>query len=286
MYQKQEGKNSGHNGLDEWFSMKDNFYSKILNWVLPIFVVFTILTGGVIEGLVILIAYLVYRFYSERDKYFSFFGKNNYLKGNLSKAVRYYEKAYKTKKAEAKVVVSYAYALILQGDFNKSDEILAELRGREDAQSVFTQLALCDAVLMWKRDKKLTNAISSLEHFDDTLRTSSYYGILGKMLLETGNIKKARDFNEDAYRYNSKSPDILENLIRVYCIEEEYERAAKAAEVLLKKKPRSLDACYYCAVAFEKTGKVDKARSLYKKALKFDEMLISTVSHDMVNQKK
>ncbi len=265
--------------------MKDNFYSRILNWVLPIFVVFTIITGGVIEGLVILIAYLVFRFYNERDKFFSFFGKSNYLKGNLEKSIRNYERAYKTGKAEAKVVVSYAYALILGGDFQKADEILSQLKVRKDAQSVYTQTALCDAVLMWKRDRKLTNAISSLEHFDDTLRTSSYYGILGKMFLDTGNIKKARDFNEDAYRYNSKSSDILENLIRVYCMEEDYERAAKAAEVLLKKKPGSLDACFYCAVAFENTGKEKRARMLYKKALKFDEMLISTVSHEMVNQK-
>ena len=266
--------------------MKDNFYSKILNWVLPIFVVFTILTGGLIEGLVILTAYLVYRFYNERDKFFSFFGKTQYLKGNLSKAVINYEKAYKTRKAEAKVVVSYAYALILSGKFQKAEEILAELKARKDAESVFTQMALCEAVLLWKRDKKLTNAISSLEHFDETLRTSSYYGLLGKMLIESGNMKKARDFSEDAYRYNSKSPDILENLIRVYCIEDEYERASKAAEVLLKKKPRSLDACYYCAVAFEKTGKERQAHALYNKALKFDETLISTVTHDMVVQKK
>ena len=266
--------------------MKDNYYSRILNWVLPIFVVITILTGGVIEGLVILTAYLVYRFYNERDKFFSFFGKNQYLKGNLTKAVKNYEKAYKTRKAEAKVVVSYAYSLILAGNFQKADEILAELTRRKDADSVFTQTALCDAVLMWKRDNKLTNAVSSLEHFDDTLRTSSYYGILGKMLIESGNMKKARDFSEDAYRYNSKSADILENLIRVYCIEEEYERASKAAEVLLKKKPRSLDACYYCALAFEKTGKERRAHALYINALKFDETLISTVTHDMVNQKK
>lgn len=266
--------------------MKDNYYSRILNWVLPIFVVFTILTGGVIEGIVILLAYLGYRFYSERDKFFSFFGKNNYLKGNLEKSVNYYEKAYKTRKAEAKVVASYVYALILSRDFHKADEILAELKGRKDSDSVHTQIKLCEAVLLWKRDGKLTNAISSIEFFDDSLRTSSYYGLLGKMLLESGNMKRARDFSEDAYRYNSKSADILENLVRLYCIEEEYERAAKAADVLLAKKPRSLDACYYCALAYEKTGKTKKAESLYKKAMKFDETLISTVSHDMVDKQK
>ena len=174
--------------------MKDNYYARILNWVLPIVVVIVILTGGLIEGLVIMISYVVYRFYNERDKYFSFFGKNNYLKGNLKKSVKNYEKAYKTGKAEAKVVVSYAYALILDQNFQKGEEILSELKRRKDAETVYTQTSLCEAVMMWKRDGKLTNAISSLEHFDDTLRTSSYYGILGKMYLETANSKKSKRF--------------------------------------------------------------------------------------------
>ncbi|MCK5757645.1 MAG: hypothetical protein KAH14_01020, partial [Clostridiales bacterium] len=80
--------------------MKNNFYARILNWVLPIFVVYIILTGGLIEGLFILFAYLVYRFISERDKFYSYFGKGKYLKGKLKKAIRYYEKAYKTNKSE------------------------------------------------------------------------------------------------------------------------------------------------------------------------------------------
>jgi len=265
--------------------MKDNFYQKALNWVLPVVVVIIILTGGLIEGLVILIAYIGYRFYSERDKFYSFFGKNKYLKGNLKKAIVNYEKAFKTGKAEAKVVVSYAYALILDEQFQKGEEILGNLKARKDSESVYTQTALCEAVLTWKRDGKTFNAISSLEHFDDSLRTSSYYGILGKMHIESGNIEKAREFSEDAYRYNCKSHDILENLIRLYCGVDEFDRAVKAAGVLLKKKPVSLDACYYCALAYEKTGKAGKARRLYKKALKFDETLISSVTHEKIEEK-
>ena len=98
-------------------------------------------------------------------------------------------------------------------------------------------------------------------------------------------VKKAKDFNEDAYRYNSKSADILENLIRLYCSEGDYEKAVKATEILLKKKPVSLDACYYCAVAYEETGKHRKAQSLFKRALKFEETLVSTVTHEMVKNK-
>lgn len=265
--------------------MKNEFYAKIFNWALPIVVVMIILTGELIEGLVIMIAYVTYRIYNERDKYFSFFGKNSYLKGNLAKAVKNYEKAYKTGKAEAKVVVSYAYSLILSKNFQTAEEVLAVLKARKDAETVYTQTALCEAVLMWKRDNKLTNAISTLEHFDDALRTSSYYGILGKMIMESGDKKKAREFNEDAYRYNSKSADILENLIKLYCEEEEFERAAKATVILLKKKPHTVDSCYYCGIAMEETGKIRKALQLYKRALKFDESLISTVTHEVVNEK-
>ena len=127
--------------------MRNNYYTKILNWVLPVFVVFIILTGNFIEALVILVAYIIYRFVSERDKFFSYFGKRSYLKGKLSKAIQWYEKAYRTRRAEAKVQVSYAYALILAGKFQLAREILAESGNVPDADTVVMQQAIWESVL-------------------------------------------------------------------------------------------------------------------------------------------
>lgn len=259
--------------------MKNNFYTKILNWVLPIFVVFIILTGGLIEGLFILFAYIVYRFVSERDKFFSYIGKGKYLKGKLQKAIKYYEKAYKTQKAESKVRVSYAYALILAGNFQKAHEVLAESSGAPDVDSVFMQRTICEAVMRWKEDENLVGAIQRLKHIDESLRTSSYYGVLGKMMIATNEMDKAREFNEDAYKYNDKSAVILENLITVYCNAGEFDRALKVAGIFVKKNPATVDGWYFCGLANEKTGNMKNAVKYYKKALKCEETILSLIHH-------
>lgn len=263
--------------------MKNNFYTKILNWVLPVFVVFIILTGELVEGLFILFAYLVYRFISERDKFYSYIGKRKYLKGKLEQAIKYYEKAYRTNRAEAKVRISYAYALILGRRFQKAKEVLAESSNVPDADTIVMQIAICEAVLRWKDDGNLVGAIQRLKHMDKTLRTSSYYGVLGIMLIAAGDMAKAREFSEEAYRYNDKNASILENLIKIYCINEEYDRAYKVSGILVKKSPSTVDGWYYCGLANEKTGDMKKAVKYYKQALKCEETIMSTISHTDIN---
>jgi len=265
--------------------MKNNFYARILNWVLPVFVVFIILTGGLIEGLFILFSYLVYRFISERDKFYSYIGKQKYLKGKLRKAIQYYEKAYRTKRAESKVRVSYAYALILAGEFQQSREALAESSNAPDVDTVIMQRAICEAVLRWKDDGNLVGAIQRLRHMDDTLKTTSFYGVLGKMMIASNDAKKAREFNEEAYKYNDKNAPILENLISIYCEAEEYDRALKVSDILVKKIPSTVDGWYYCGLANEKTGNTKKAARYYMKALSCEETILSVIKHKDINIK-
>ncbi len=263
----------------------NEYYTKMLNWVLPIVVIIVIITGGLIEGAIILLSYIIYRFYYERDKFLSYFGKRKYLKGQLEKAVQYYEKACKVSRVEAKVKASYAYALILGGDFQKARGIIAEIKNHHEAEKVEMQLKVCDAVLLWKEENNLRKAIAKLDKLEEPLRTSTYYGVMGKMMIATGDGEKAREFNEEAYRYNSKHGDILENIVAIYCMEGEYERAFKAAQVFLKKNPHTTDAYYYCGLAHEKAGKESKARRLYKKAKKCDETILSTISHSDIDEK-
>lgn len=265
--------------------MHNEYYTKILNWVLPVVVVIVILTAGFIEGVVILVSYIIYRFYFERDKFLSYIGKRKYLKGQLEKSVKYYGKACKVSRVEIKVMASYAYALILSGDFEKAREIIAEIQNHTEAEKVKMQIMVCNAVLLWKQENNIHKAVSELEKLDKSLRTATYYGVLGKMMIASGDKKKARKFNEEAYEYNSKHGDILENIIIIYCHEEEHEKAFKVAQVFLKEKPHTTDGYYYCGLAYEKNGKEAEAYRLYKKARKCDETILSTISHKEIEKK-
>ncbi|MBN2853602.1 MAG: hypothetical protein JXQ23_12770 [Clostridia bacterium] len=257
--------------------MNRNMYKAAFNWVAPIVVVIIILTGEFLEGLLVLFAYIVFRFYDERDKVNSFFGKRAYLKGKYAKAVNLYSKAFKTNKAEPKVCISYCYSLILTGDFTKASEVLAIVRGMKDIDSIKSQILICENLLLWKIENRLVKAIIELEKAPEELKNTSYFHILGKMLIENNDMEKAKQFNEDAYRYNNKNEHILENLIRIYCMTEDYEKALKVIPVLMKQKPFTKNAFHYAGLAYEKTGDQLNAQKMYQKVDRFEKDIFTSI---------
>jgi len=257
--------------------MNKNIYKVAFNWVAPVVVVIIIITGGFIEGLFVALAYIIYRFVDEQDKIYSYYGKRKYLKGKLKKAVLLYEKAFNTKKAEAKVCISYCYSLILSKQLQKASEILAITKQRKDIKEIEPQIIICENLLLWKNENRLIKAIMDLEKIQEQLKTTSYYGILGKMLIENGNLEKAQKFNEDAYRYNNNNEHILENLLRIYCLTEKYEKAIKVVPKLMKLKPFTKDAYYYSAIAYEKNDNKAKAQKMYNKMEKYEASILTSI---------
>jgi len=258
--------------------MNKNIYKTAFNWVAPVVVVIIIITSELfLEGFLVLIAYLIYRLYDERDKVYSYYGKRKYLKGKLTKAVSLYSKAFKTNKAEPKVCISYCYSLILINQLQKADEVFNIILQMKDIKSIKPQILICEKLLLWKNENRLVKAIIDLEKADEELKTTSYYGILGKLLIESGNLQKAKIFNENAYKYNNQNEHILENLIRIYCLLEEYQKGLKVVPILLKQKPFTKDAFYYSGLIYEKNNDLQNAQKLYKKADKYEANIFTSV---------
>jgi len=257
--------------------MDNNFYKAAFRWVAPVVVVIIIITGGFIEGLVVLFAYLIYRYIDEKDKIYSYYGKRRYLEGKLTKATLLYEKAFKTKKAEPKVCISYCYSLILSKQLTKASEILSITKKMKDIDSIKSQIAICEALLLWKSENRLIKAIMDLERVPEEMKITSYYGVLGKMIIDSKNIQKAQKFNEDAYRYNNTNEHILENLLRIYCITEKYEKALKVIPKLLKYKPFTKDAFYYAKLAYEKNNDDKNAQKMLKKMNKCEASILTSI---------
>ncbi len=268
-FQKKEKKSSGQIGMDR------NYYKTAFNWVAPVVVVVIILTGELFEGLTVLLAYLIFRFFDEKDRISAYYGKKAYLKGRYKKAVKLYAKAFKTNKAEPKVCVSYCYSLLLTGQVNKADEVLSLIKNMKNIETISAQILICEKLILYKGENRLIKAIMDLERAEQDLKNTSYHNILGKLYIENNDYSKAKTFCEDAYRYNKEDVHIIENLLRTYCLLEDYERAYKVIPILLKKKPFTYNAFYYMGLAYEKNNNREKAEKMYKRTEKSEKTIFS-----------
>ncbi|MCK5811955.1 MAG: hypothetical protein KAG94_03600 [Clostridiales bacterium] len=255
--------------------MGRNYYKTAFNWVAPVVVVVIILTGELFEGLTVLLAYIIFRFFDEKDKISAYYGKKAYLKGHYKKAVKLYKRAFKTNKAEPKVCISYCYSLLITGQTNKADEILSLIKNMKNIEEISSQILICEKLILYKGENRLIKAIMDLERVEQDLKNTSYHNILEKLYIENSDFKKAKIFGEQAYKYNKEDVHIIENLLRAYCLLEDYERAVKVIPILLKKKPFTDNAFYYMGLAYEKNNKLEKAEKMYKKAKEKEKTIFS-----------
>lgn len=255
--------------------MNRNYYKTAFNWVAPVVVVVIILTGEIFEGLTVLVAYLIYRFIDEKDKIKSYYGKKAYQKGHYKKAVKLYAKAFKTNKAEPKVCISYCYSLLVTGQIEKANDVLLLIKNMKGIEVIKSQILICERLILYKGENRLIKAIMDLERAEQDLKTTSYYNILGKLYIENNDYSKAKPFCEDAYRYNKEDVHVIENLLRTYCLLEDYERAYKVIPILIKQKPYTDNAFYYMGLTYEKNNEQVKADRMYKKAEKCEKTIFS-----------
>jgi tetratricopeptide (TPR) repeat protein len=219
------------------------------------------------------------------SKIYSYLAIKNYSKGNLKKARKYYKKAYEAKVKELPIVASYAYLLILLGEYDQAEEVLNFLESMKPEGKAATSLMLCNAVLKWKRDKNLIAALAKVEAMDETMRNQWYYNVYAKLCIFSGNIEKAIK----GYEYLKTNPVAVENLLIIHCINAEYDKALSAAEKLINGKKNmkasSQDAYFYSALAYEMNNDFETAKKLYVKALQYENTTMTYIDKQIVLKK-
>ena len=80
------------------------------------------------------------------------------------------------------------------------------------------------AMLLMKTGR-LYEAVEELEEIFPTYKNTTLYGSLGFCYLVQGDMKKAQQFNEEAYEYNSDDPVIMDNMMQTYAKLGQFEKA-------------------------------------------------------------
>ena len=139
------------------------------------------------------------------------------------------------------------------------------------------------SLLLWKKGK-LDEAIAMLESVMENYKTSTTYATMGFFMIARGNVKRALDFNREAYEFNGKNPVILDNYGSALIMDGAYEEALKIYGELMPLKPTFPDAYFNLARLFEALGRNQEALDMYQTAASRKFWYTSTITREEVDE--
>lgn len=155
----------------------------------------------------------------------------------------------------------YAYYLMREGKTEKSEEIYKQLLKSRLNPQLRLKVRSEYAVLLSKTGR-IDEAIAELEDVTVHYTNTNTYGSLGYLYLLKDSVRKATNYNLEAYDYNSEDPVILNNMAQLYVKLGDYNKAKKFADELLEKKPYFAEAYYDSAFIYMKLGNLTRAKEL------------------------
>ncbi len=251
-----------------------------MNIILAIAVIYLIycaFTVNLFVGIAALIAIFAYGYF----KWFSSFcvtkARSVYRK-DPEKALKWFERAEKHKMNIGQMQI-YAYYLLREGKVEKSEEIYKKLLSAGLKPELRLKVRSDYAVLLLKTGR-IDEAIAELEEITVHFTNTTTYGTLGYLYLLKDSVRKAVNYNKDAYDYNSDDPVILDNLTQLYIKLSDYNEAKKYADEMLAKKPYFVEAYYDAAYVYMKLGDISRAKELIEDAKCCRITFMSTVKEE------
>lgn len=160
---------------------------------------------------------------------------------------------------------TYAYYLLREGHTEKSEEIYKKLLQAGLKPELRLKIRSDYAVFLLKTGQ-IDEAIAELEDITVHYTNTTTYGSLGYCYLLKDSIRKAKNYNLEAYDYNSDDPVILDNMVQLYIKLTDYNQAKIYADILLEKKPYFVEAYYDAAYVYMKLGDESRAKELLEDA--------------------
>lgn len=237
---------------------------------------------GLIPGLFISVLVLGILLYRRFASLCMAVAMRRYVKGKKNQAMDWFERGYKSgMKTNEKL--TYAYYLLREGRIGKCEEVLNGMlvfRSLKDAERY--QAKSNHAMLLMKTGR-LYEAVEELEDIFPHYKNSTMYESLGYCYLVQGNLQKAREFNEEAYEYNSDDAIILDNMMQTYAKQEEFEKAYELSQKLMEKNPSFREAYYDTAIVEYQLGKTEDALTRLEHALTIPTSFLTTVGDDIIH---
>ena len=211
-----------------------------------------------------------------------------FIKGNVKKAKKLFEKAYKTGEMNPESKIAYSSFCLRENLFDKGRRLLSEVinsKAASEENKINAKHNL--AVLTWK-EGNLDEAIEILEDVHKKMFATNTYGTLGVLYLERAkrdkNYEEMLPFMLEAYDYNDSDKTIADNLGELYLLMEEYEKAREVYSVLLKTTQITPMPYYNYGKVLKHLGDTEAARENFEKALDCRFTSVITITREMVEE--
>lgn len=256
----------------------------LINLILPLAVIVIAWNVNIWLGILALLSYFAIQLYISRPTLYNLIGSRKYTLGQIEDALKWFKRAYDTKKAGARISVSYAYLLLKNAELAKSEEVLQQVLKSNPKAEDITYTKSIMALVLWKKDE-LDAATDMLIDVMQTYKTTSVYGSLGYMLILKGDLEKALQFNLEAYDYNSSDKVILDNLGQNYYLLGMYDKSKEIYEALIEKSPTFPEAWFNYGLLLEKLGEPERALENMKKALDYKFSYLCSIRREDIEAK-
>lgn len=233
-------------------------------------------------GLALILGGITYVTYRNLPTIFMVIGNRKYMNKNIDEAMFWYEKSYKFRHAKSMVMINYAYAVLKQGQIEKSEAVLREVLKRDLNERDKANANINLSLVLWKKGD-LQGAIDLTEEmYSKDYKTTLVYQNLGFYYILSGDLNKALEFNLEANNYSDSDTSILDNLAMNYFLLGSYEKALEVYNNLVPMNPSFVTTYYYYGLTLEKLGKYEESLEVLKKALNYRFSFLSAVSREQV----
>ena len=236
---------------------------KIILILAVLYVIYTTFTVNLFLGIAATIAFLLYGYFKWYPKFCVIRAKEVYRK-DPEGALKWFERAEK-RRMNIGQMETYAFYLLREGRIEKSEEIYQKILKAPIRPELRLKVRAEYAVLLSKTGR-IDEAIDELEEVTVHYTNTTTYGSLGYMYILKDSVRKAINYNLEAYDYNSEDPVILDNLTQLYIKLGDIKKAKKYADEMLDKKPYFVEAYYDSAYVYAKLGDVERAMELIEDA--------------------
>jgi tetratricopeptide (TPR) repeat protein len=258
--------------------MLNKIFNKfILPVVVPVIIIIMVFKSGFLYGIASILVYIAIILIWKRERVYTILGTRKYHEKKMDKALHYFEKILKLNNPRPRNIIYYGYILLKTGDIKKAESVFNRILSMKLDKSDKNYANSIVALLYWKQGN-LDKAITLLEETIKEYETTTIYGSLGYLYIESGNLDKALEFNLSAYDYNDDDPIILDNLAQVYLLLGDIKKAEKILSRLMPKEPKFPEAYYNYAKYQKEKGLYEEALGSLNKALEFDISYLSAIS--------
>ena len=234
----------------------------VLLFIAAAYLIYSAFRFNVIVGALSVVVLLVYAYYRWYPNFCVAQARKVYRK-DPEAGMKWFERT--EKRMNIGQLELYAFYLLREGKVEKSEEIYQRLLKSGLKPELRLKIRSEYAVLLTKTGR-VKEAIEELEEITVHYTNTTTYGSLGYCYLLGNSVRKAKNYNEEAYDYNSDDPVILDNMTQLYIKLGDYQKAKKYADELLEKKPYFVEAYYDSAYIYFMLGDTKRAKELIEDA--------------------